>query len=204
MNNKILLADNGNSSKTNLEFLDTLNINAYIPDHEFRKRDKKFQSNTFQKHKSKTTLYFPNHLFIYNKDNDTYTCPNGKTLRKQRVDRSATQEGLRYAANPNDCVVCSLRDKCLRKQNTKCRTIRVNLVKVGEPTLSDKMKEKIDSPEGKRIYSKRMGIVEPVFANIRSQKKLDRFTLRSRIKVNIQWNLFSLVHNIEKLRKVFI
>jgi hypothetical protein len=28
---------------------------------------------------------------------------------------------------------------------------------------------------------------------------MDRFTLRSRIKVNIQWMLYCLVHNIEKI-----
>jgi len=44
-----------------------------------------------------------------------------------------------------------------------------------------------------------MQIVEPVFANIRHQKKLSRFILRGKIKVNIQWNLYNLVHNIEKI-----
>ena len=61
------------------------------------------------------------------------------------------------------------------------------------------MKQKIDTPEGRKTYSKRLGIVEPVFGNIRSQKRLDRFTLRGRTKVNIQWMLYCLVHNIEKL-----
>jgi IS5 family transposase len=61
------------------------------------------------------------------------------------------------------------------------------------------MKEKIDSVEGKAIYSKRFAIIEPVFANIRSQKRLDRFTYRGKVKVNIQWMLYCLVHNIEKI-----
>ena len=38
-----------------------------------------------------------------------------------------------------------------------------------------------------------------MFANIRSNKRLDRFTLRGKIKVNIQWLLYCLVHNIEKI-----
>jgi hypothetical protein len=61
------------------------------------------------------------------------------------------------------------------------------------------MKQKIDTPEGRKIYSKRLWIVEPVFGNIRAQKELDRFTLRGRGKVNIQWRLYCLVHNIEKI-----
>ena len=66
-------------------------------------------------------------------------------------------------------------------------------------SLTDEMKQKIDTPEGRRTYSKRLGIVEPVFGNIRACKRMDRFTLRGRIKVNIQWMLYCLVHNIEKI-----
>ena len=58
---------------------------------------------------------------------------------------------------------------------------------------------RIDTDAGKRKYEKRLGMVEPVFANIRIHKRMDRFTLRGSIKVNIQWLLYCMVHNIEKL-----
>ncbi len=61
------------------------------------------------------------------------------------------------------------------------------------------MRQKIDQPESRRIYGRRLAIVEPVFANLRSNKRLDRFTYRGRTKVNIQWLLYCLVHNLEKL-----
>ena len=38
----------------------------------------------------------------------------------------------------------------------------------------------------------------PMFANVRYNKRLDRFTLRGRTKVNGQWLLFCRVHNIVK------
>jgi hypothetical protein len=63
------------------------------------------------------------------------------------------------------------------------------------------MIEKIDTPHGRDMYSRRMGIVEPVFANIRYCKGLNRFTLRGKNKVNIQWLLYCCVHNIEKTLK---
>ena len=66
-------------------------------------------------------------------------------------------------------------------------------------SITDEMKQKIDTERGRSIYSKRLGIVEPVFGNIRTCKKMDRFTLRGKIKVNIQWMLYCLVHNIEKI-----
>ena len=68
-------------------------------------------------------------------------------------------------------------------------------------TLVDEMKAKIDTPQGKQIYAMRLAIVEPVFANIRIQKRLDRFTLRTKAKVDVQWRLFALVHNIGKIHK---
>ena len=43
-----------------------------------------------------------------------------------------------------------------------------------------------------------MGTVEPVFANLQN-KGMRRFTLRSRRRVNAQWQLFAMVHNIEKI-----
>ena len=61
------------------------------------------------------------------------------------------------------------------------------------------MKQKIDTVEGRKVYGKRLGIVEPVFGNIRVNKGLNRFTLRGLVKVNIQWIIYCLVHNIEKI-----
>jgi IS5 family transposase len=54
-------------------------------------------------------------------------------------------------------------------------------------------------PKGRAQYGKRMGTVEPVFANLRHNKRLNRFTLRGQCKVNTQWHLYCLVHNIEKI-----
>jgi hypothetical protein len=64
---------------------------------------------------------------------------------------------------------------------------------------SAQMRERIDTPEGRAQYAQRFATVEPVFANLRANKRLDRFTLRGRAKVDTQWKLYCLVHNIEKL-----
>jgi hypothetical protein len=68
-----------------------------------------------------------------------------------------------------------------------------------QPNLIDEMKTRIDSEAGRRIYARRLGIVEPVFANICVQKRTHRFTLRSKRKVDVEWRLFALVHNIGKI-----
>jgi len=65
--------------------------------------------------------------------------------------------------------------------------------------LTKAMAAKVDSEWGRRIYHHRMAIAEPVFANIRTYKAMNRFTLRGKIKVNIQWLLYCIVHNLGKL-----
>ncbi|MCX6058738.1 MAG: transposase [Chloroflexi bacterium] len=52
---------------------------------------------------------------------------------------------------------------------------------------------------GPKSARKRLGIVEPVFAIICVHKHMDRFTLRSKRKLDVQWGLFALVHNIGKI-----
>lgn len=64
------------------------------------------------------------------------------------------------------------------------------------------MIDKIDTLHGCDMYSKRMGIVEPVFANITVHKGMVRFTLRGKSKVNAQWLLYCCVHNIGKIANI--
>ena len=63
------------------------------------------------------------------------------------------------------------------------------------------MRDKIDNPAYREIYSRRMQIIEPVFANMRYCKGMDRFTYRGQVKVNTQWQLYIIVHNIWKCMK---
>jgi hypothetical protein len=64
---------------------------------------------------------------------------------------------------------------------------------------TQRMRERIDSSEGRARYGRRFATVEPVFGNLRHNKQLNRFTLRGQTKVDAQWKLYCLVHNIEKL-----
>ena len=68
-------------------------------------------------------------------------------------------------------------------------------------SYTTKMKQKIDTPEGRQQYSRRLGIVEPVFGHITSSIGLKRFSLRGWVKVNIQWKLFCIVHNLTKIHR---
>ena len=62
------------------------------------------------------------------------------------------------------------------------------------------MKHRVDSEYGKQVYGHRMSTVEPVFGNLEHNKGLKRFSLRGSKKVNGQWQLYCLIHNIEKIK----
>lgn len=65
----------------------------------------------------------------------------------------------------------------------------------------EKIKRKINSVVGRFIYCKRLGTLEPVFANICSIIGLNRFTLRGKTKVSSQWLMYGMVHNIKKIHQ---
>jgi hypothetical protein len=111
---------------------------------------------------------------------------------------------IRFRGFKSVCSVCKIRSKCLKyPERTDFRQVYffVGRTKEGKETYTQKMKRKIDSDRGRLIYSKRIGTAEPVFANLRHALGLNRFTLRGDRKVNIQWKLFSIVHNLIKIHR---
>lgn len=144
--------------------------------------------------------------FTYDPNAGTCVCPAGKSLYHHgRHCRINGHDVSRFQGAKRDCVPCDLRVRCLRSPE-KTRTRQVAFFKPKAPTAADAlaaaMCQRLDSPEGRVQYGRRFATVEPVFGNLRHNKRLNRFTLRGRTKVNVQWQLFCLVHNIEKLAKL--
>jgi len=194
---KKLVADSNYSSPANLSQCKEECLDAYIPDIRFRTRDPRFA--TQERWKSGRTKRFILTDFEYQKENDEYVCPNGKRLRSVR--RKAIANNViyrRYLADHEDCIRCPLKNRCIMENRVMGRNLSVP-IGVTPDNLIKEMAEKIDTERGRNIYHQRIAIAEPVFANIKYGKGLDRFTLRGRIKVNIQWVLYCMVHNIGKI-----
>jgi transposase len=205
---KQISADTGYYSVENLQACESMKVDAYVPDPQFRKRDVRFKEaqrhrrsvdKHHEKYKSKKR-WFSVEDFKFDDRTGKLICPAGHGLyvRNRNFKTTDGYKAIAYQAPKTACRACQLRSKCLRKPNTESRQVHIFY---GERpgSITDAMKKKIDTPDGRRQYSKRMAIVEPVFGNIRACKKMDRFTLREKIKVNIQWLLYCMVHNIEKI-----
>ena len=189
--NKIVIADNGYYSNETLNYVDDKNIDAYIPDNNFRKRDERLQD-------PKKTI-FPLKSFNYVEKDNCFICPNNKKLIKFSNTKIRKEPCAIYIANEEDCSNCALRNQCLGKKKSKRRSLNI-YQESPIMKLKKEMITKISSKKGKDIYDKRMGMIEPVFGNLRINKRMNRLTMRGKNKNRTQWTLYSMVHNIEKIK----
>ncbi len=215
----LLTADAGYHSAANLASLADREIPALIADRDMRQRDDRLADREHHTRapdplhdKSRpappTSSVFTPNDFTYDADARTCVCPAGKSLyRKGASNVTNGYVGEHFRGAQRDCVPCALRAQCLRTpETTQVRNVaffhgRVSPETAPPPkdTHTTRMQQRLDTPAGRAQYGRRFATVEPVFANLRFNKRLDRFTLRGRTKVNGQWQLFCLVHNIEKL-----
>lgn len=185
----VLTADAAYHSEPNLKKCCEEKIDAYIPDTHYRERDPRYTEE----------VKFSIADFEYDETHHHYICPNKKIMRK-RLNKTKARKGYvkLYEAKKEDCLNCLLSKKCLMTKHSKRKQLQVSIDQ-DVSRLNLNINNKLKSKEGQAIYDKRQSIVEPVFANITFQKRLNRFTLRTKVKVNIQWLLYCLVHNIEKI-----
>lgn len=198
------LADAGYHSERGLESLAAEHIDGYIADGQMRKRDARYADASVHKPPRQAKFFQPKD-FTFDRERGTCVCPANQPLKLNSANaiingRNATV----FKGTPATCTDCPLRQQCLRKP----AVTPVRQVAFFEGSVASKlpnphcraMREKIDSAKGRAIYAKRMGLIEPVFAHIQ-QRGLRRFTLRGQRKVDTQWKLFCIVHNVAKLQK---
>ncbi len=209
----IATADTGFADEANMKYLYDNNINAYIPDNQFRSRDPKFanQKEKYGKRhqstkKSKTKGVIPASEFTFDSKTKTCICPAEKNMWLLReTNKEHENHKLFFEGRLTDCRACNIKHRCMRNPESADtrlghgRQVSFIMGKKKTTQYTDWMKPRVDSDEGKLIYSHRMSVVEPVFGNIGFNKKLNRFSLRTKKKVQCQWKLFCIVHNIEKL-----
>ena len=200
-----LTADAGYHSEANMEWLlEDEEIDAYVADNQFRKRDPLFATASRHKPKPKPPKKFTPADFTVDLKKMKCTCPAGNPMYLENSNFS-TNQGLKaicFRGWKTRCRVCHLRSQCLQHPDQKSsRQVHFFTGKRvgGKETYTDKMKRRIDSSTGRDIYGRRLGTVEPVFGHLRHAIGLDRFNLRGKRKVNAQWLLYCAVHNIKKI-----
>jgi transposase len=206
----IVTADTGFSNEDNYQYLRDEKIDAYIPDNQFRSRDKTFvgQKEKYGKrgqHNVKGIKpVIPSTEFYFDKKNKLCFCPQGNEMwLKNEIVETSGKHRLFFEGKLTDCRQCPIKNDCMQNPDSanhrEGHGRQVSITYTNGRTATDWMKKRVDSRYGKVVYGHRMSTVEPVFANICVNKGLNRFSLRGKSKVQGQWQLFCLVHNIEKL-----
>jgi len=210
----VMTADAGYHSESNLRALAEQGVPALIADGLMRRRDERFRNqgkykggpdplyNKAPAPKPASSGKFRPQDFTYDAATNTLICPAGKALYSN--GSQCSNKGRihhKFTGARRDCGPCALRDQCLRTpEKTPVRQVAIFKPQQRSPHQhTEAMKQRIDSPAGRALYGRRIATVEPVFANLRHNKGLDRFTLRGQSKVDTQWKLYCMVHNIEKL-----
>jgi hypothetical protein len=204
-----ITADSGFHSQATLKQLDERNVNALVADRDKRSCDpcfadrdryKRRQRQERRQFEGRSGLYTAKD-FSYDAETATCHCPAGHKLYS--AGRNLRIKGYRVHPFRGSLSIyrpCEHRARCFKNpEKTRTRQVAIILNKAGATSsLIERMKAKIDNVEGRRLYDRRLATVEPMFGNHRNHHR-DRFTLRGKLKVNIQWLLYSLVHNLGKV-----
>lgn len=132
--------------------------------------------------------------FINNKEDNSYTCPNGNKLNYATKKKTKTATYLVYN-NYKACKKCKYFGKCTTDKNGRQFLVSEYHVHI------DNMRKKLSTDEGDSIYRRRKAIVEPVFGNMSYNMGFREFLLRGKRKVKGEFSLMCTAHNLLKITR---
>lgn len=174
---KEVTADSGYSSYENYEYLEGEGIKGWIPDQ-------------YNKKPANRWLRFPIEEFKYEKQRDEYLCPGGRRLKRWKVRRDERKNQVIYRSQ--SCKGCLLKSKCTRKE---ARTLSVDV----RYRLLQEMRSRVRSKEGRKRLLQRAYVAEGVFGNIKQNLGFRQFSVRGKEKVEGEFILQAIGHNLRKL-----
>jgi transposase len=190
---KKVIADAGYGSEENYTYLEDQEIEAYVKYGTYDREQKK------RRKIPEREKYWASN-WPYDDQRDKFTCPQGKPLpyefsRTVRSDNGYRAERRVYRCT--ECESCLVRAKCTRSKFGRRVYFSLPLRKYRQ-TAS----ERLQSPEGKHLRSQRLVEAEAVFGQLKHNWGFRRFLLRGLEKVETEWGLLCVAHNIAKLAAV--
>jgi len=184
---KETVADAGYGSEENYLYTREKGMESYIKYNYFHKEQtKKWKNDPFRSSN-----------FFYNEKQDCYYCPMGQKMDFAYEMKQKTKTGFEqtiHVYQAQRCEGCPLRCLChSSKYNRKIQVNhRLNKLKAEE-------KEKLLSQRGLEHRSQRPQDVEATFGNLKNNKNFKRFLCRGIKKVEVEFGLLAIAHNIKKM-----
>lgn len=175
----VVLADSGFGDGKTLQALAARGQEALIPPkpqwREARRQDR-----------------FAGRHFRYDAERDVYVCPLGRELEHQR---DVEWSGRRYGVyRCRECKGCGCREECVGNKRGKGRTLWRHTAQAER----DRMVERLATAAGRDRYALRQRTVEPVFGQMKSNRRFDRLLLRGLAGAKAEVALICLGHNLMK------
>lgn len=170
-----IIADAGYSSGEALKALEKNNITGYIPN--------------FGKYKHEREG------FIYHKEEDYYTCPEGKQVLFKKIKSNNGHLAKEYRTSRIDCGPCPFRKSCIGKSPEK------KIVDTLDKPHYDKMHERLKGSYAKKMKKLRQSTVEPVLGTLINFLAMKRVNTRGIKQANKCMMMAAIAYNIKKLLK---
>jgi transposase len=171
-----VLADTGFSSGENYKKLEEMNLRAYIPAH-----------GQYEGGRDG---------FAYERETDSWKCPNNKYLIFKKVKPDAKGNYFRhYRTCRRDCKDCPLKQKCIGTQH-ECQ-LKVTIYK----DYYDRAIKRVNSYIGKRMKNLRQSTVEPVFGSLINFYAMNKVNTRGIELAHKCMLMAAIAYNLKKYMK---
>ena len=182
-----IVADSGYGNEQNYAYMDGEGIDAYV---------KYTMFHAEMKRKYRDNAFLVQNMY-YNEEKDFYVCPMGQRLERAGTWSTVSDLGYRSSVavyRAKNCAGCPLRGMCYKGKSGR-RTIEVNHT---ANAFKRKARELLTGERGLMHRSRRPIEPEAVFGDIKFNHGFKRFRLKSAGKVNVEFGLVALAHNLRK------
>ena len=138
--------------------------------------------------------FFGPEAFIYDAEQDVYTCPNGTVLRFRGNHYAARARA--YQAPSSACNACPLKEWCTDSQKGRIFT------RSFDEAYLDRVRSYHETAAYRKAMRKRSVWVEPLFGEAKAWHGLRRFRLRGLWKVNAEALLIATGQNLKRLLRM--
>jgi hypothetical protein len=135
--------------------------------------------------------------FPYDPAKDEFTCPARHPMTYLETKPYKTNTGYlseRRFYECTQCADCPLKSKCTKAKGNRCIQVSFELQR-----FRQQARENLLSEQGIALRKRRSIEPETVFGDIKYNRGFRRFSLRGLKKVETEWGILSIAHNIRKL-----
>jgi transposase len=136
--------------------------------------------------------------FIYDAENDRYTCIKGVHLPFRRIESAYNNPTILkkiYESNISDCKNCPLKNSCANAKGFK------KLIDAMDKFLYDYMQHRVESLKGKQMKLLRSSTIEPVLGSLINYTGLNRINAKGIKQANKCMLMAATAYNLKKLLK---